>query len=293
MTEAAEFRSGKGHRDENFPVASWLIAPEHRAPILAFYEFVRTADDIADHPGFTAQQKLDRLDRMASALKGERDDVTSGVALRAVLAERGLTNRHALDLIAAFQRDATKLRYRDWADLIDYCSLSAMPVGRFVLDVHGERTALWPASDAICASLQVINHLQDCAQDYAKLDRVYVPQESFDRHGAKVADLGAPRATPQLREALAALARRSEALLEEGASLAGSVRDFRLACEIGAIVKLARANCERLKKRDPLSERVHPTKPAYAALGLAGALAGAMARLAAVARGAPVESRAP
>jgi hydroxysqualene synthase len=279
--------------DENFPVASRLIAARHRGAILAFYRFVRAADDIADHPGFTAQQKLDRLDRMASALKGERDDVASGVALRAVLAERGLTNRHALDLIAAFRRDATQLRYRDWADLIDYCSLSAMPVGRFVLDVHGESPALWPASDAICASLQVINHLQDCAQDYAKLDRVYVPQETFDRFGAKVAELGAPRAPPPLRDAIAALAVRSEALLEEGASLAGSVRDFRLACEIGAIVKLARANCERLKKRDPLSERVHPSKPAYAALGLAGALEGALARLAAVARGPQIESRAP
>jgi hydroxysqualene synthase len=280
-------------RDENFPVASRLIAARHRDAILAFYRFVRTADDIADHPAFTPQQKLDQLEKMASTLKGERDDVPTGVTLRAVLAARGLANRHALDLLAAFQRDATKLRYRDWGELMDYCSLSAMPVGRFVLDIHGESASVWPASDAICASLQVINHLQDCGQDFATLDRVYLPQETFDRYGAKVADLGASQATPQLREAIAALARRSEALLEEGASLARQVKDFRLACEIGAIVKLARANCERLMKRDPLSERVHPTKPGYIALGLVGALDGALSRLAAFARGSQIESRAP
>ena len=82
------------------------------------------------------------------------------------LLERGLSPRHAQDLLAAFKLDVTKLRYRDWDDLISYCELSAMPVGRFVCDVHGESRTVWPANDALCAALQIINHLQDCKDDY-------------------------------------------------------------------------------------------------------------------------------
>ena len=68
MTSAGELRSGKGHRDENFPVASHLIAVRHRAPILAFYEFVRVADDIADHPELPSERKLALLDRLEASL---------------------------------------------------------------------------------------------------------------------------------------------------------------------------------------------------------------------------------
>jgi len=265
---------------ENFPVASRLIAARHRGVILAFYRFVRAADDIADHASLPPEEKLARLDRMAAALNGESDDAPQGIALRGALAARDLTPRHALDLLAAFRLDVTKKRYADWSDLMAYCALSAMPVGRFVLDVHGESAELWPASDAICASLQVINHLQDCGEDYAALDRVYLPEETLSRHGAVVADLGAKKAPPALRAAIVELAGRSEALLAEGASLATGVKDLRLACEIGAIVRLARANCRRLERRDPLSERVHPSKAGFIALGLVGAIAGAAARAA-------------
>ena len=90
MTTAGELRSGKGHRDENFPVASWLIDARHRGPILAFYEFVRVADDIADHATLSERDKLDQLDRLEKNLLGEGEDNREAVALRAVLAERAL-----------------------------------------------------------------------------------------------------------------------------------------------------------------------------------------------------------
>jgi hydroxysqualene synthase len=264
---------------ENFPVASRLIAARHRAVIISFYRFVRAADDIADHSSLTQEAKLAGLDKMAATLNGQNNDVPTGLALREALAARHLTLRHALDLLAAFRLDVTKNRYADWNDLMSYCTLSAMPVGRFVLDVHGEGAELWPASDAICASLQVINHLQDCGEDYAGLDRVYLPEETLRRHDATIADLGAKNASRGLHAAIVELARGSEDLLDEGASLAGRVKDFRLACEIGAIVRLARANCKRLKYRDPLRERVHPSKAAFAALGLLGAFEGGAARV--------------
>ena len=99
--------------------------------------------------------------------------------LRTALAERGLPPRHALDLLTAFRMDVTKLRYENWDEVIHYCRYSAMPVGRFVLDVHGESASTWPASDALCAGLQINNHLQDCGKDFRDLNRVYLPRDAL------------------------------------------------------------------------------------------------------------------
>jgi hydroxysqualene synthase len=283
--------ASKTENEENFPVASRLIAPRFRAIIIAFYRFARKADDVADHPDLAPEAKLDKLAALDESLSGARDTEPEGRALRETLASHNLSPVHAHDLIAAFRLDVTKNRYRDWQDLMDYCALSAMPVGRFVLDVHGQSPALWPASDAICASLQVINHLQDCAQDFARLDRVYLPEDALRRAGASVADLKAPRASPGLRAAIVDLAQKSGALLDQGVGLDARVGDWRLACEIGAIVKLARANVARLMKYDPLSERVHPSKGVFVWTGLIGAAQGAIARARGEGALAPIGAR--
>jgi len=198
MSTAGELRSGKSHRDENFPVPSWLIHPRHRAAILAFYQFVRTADDIADHAELKPDAKLALLDQLEADLDGAGDRNPEAVALRKELAQRGLSPRHAKDLLTAFRLDVTKLRYRDWDDLIGYCTYSAMPVGRFVCDVHGESEKVWPANDALCAALQIINHLQDCQADYRNLNRVYVPQDALAAAGVTVETLGEPCASAAL-----------------------------------------------------------------------------------------------
>ena len=164
MTETADLASGKGHNDENFPVASFLLRPEHRAPVMAYYRFARAADDIADNEQATQATKLDLLAAMRAGLDG--DGPPEAVALGAAMAARRIDPVHAHELLDAFVRDVTEARCTDWDDLIGYCRLSAMPVGRFVLDVHGERRDTWPANDALCAALQVINHLQDCGKDY-------------------------------------------------------------------------------------------------------------------------------
>lgn len=186
MTVAADFASGKGHRNENFPVASRLVRPELRAPVLAFYRFARAADDVADHATAGADEKMEQLARMESALRGAAGANADGEALHAVLQARGLTDQHALDLLEAFRRDVTKRRYADWADLMDYCRYSAAPVGRFVLDLHGEERTTWPLNDALCTALQVINHLQDCAKDYRAIDRVYIPLDALAAQGIGV-----------------------------------------------------------------------------------------------------------
>src|SRR5215475_11990844 len=273
MIHSGELRSGKGSHDENFPVASRLIKRQHRPVILAFYEFVRVADDIADHPQLTSAEKIDRLDRLESSLVGSGGDEPEGLKLRAVLNERGLLPRHAQDLLSAFRQDATKLRYANWDELIDYCSRSAMPVGRFVLDVHCEDIKTWPASDALCAALQIINHLQDCGKDYRTLDRVYIPLDAMERHGVKLADLGADRASPALTNCIRDLAARTRDLLHEAAPFSMLIDDLRLALEVAVIHKLAVDLVGRLMRRDPLRERVHHNGAEAAGLAAAAIVA--------------------
>jgi len=257
MTSASELRSGKTHRDENFPVASWIIHPRHRALILAFYNFVRTADDIADHATLEADKKLSYLDLLEAELLGQGDTQPEAVSLRQALAERSMPPRHALDVLIAFRMDVTKLRYENWDEVIHYCRYSAMPVGRFMLDVHGESTSTWAASDALCAGLQINNHLQDCGKDFRDLNRVYLPRDALAAAGANVEELGRERASAPLLQCLHALAVRTELLLHESKSLSAEVRDFRLGCEISVIQAFADKIVGLLKACDPLSERVH------------------------------------
>jgi len=257
MTSARELRSGKTHRDENFPVASWIIHPRHRGVIMAFYNFVRTADDIADHATLEASAKLAHLDLLEAELLGRGDSQAEAVDLRRALAERSMPPRHALDLLTAFRMDVGKLRYANWDELIHYCRYSAMPVGRFVLDVHGESTSTWPANDALCAALQINNHLQDCGKDYRNLNRVYLPLDALQGTGASVEQLALDKAPASLLQCLHELAAQTESLLGEGKPLSAEVRDFRLGLEISVIQAFAERIVGLLRVRDPLSERVH------------------------------------
>jgi squalene synthase HpnC len=268
MSEATALQSGKDHSQENFPVASFLIAPRHRPAVMAFYRFVRFGDDIADHASAAPSEKLRLLEEMRATLVGESDASPEGIALRTILAEKNLSPVHALDLLEAFRRDVTKLRYTDWDDLIDYCRYSAMPVGRFVLDVHGESKASWPANDALCAALQVINHLQDCGKDYRDLNRVYIPEDALAAAGVSVQALDSPAASPALKGVIFGLARKNAELLEKSAGFAGQIRDARLALEVDLIQTLAQDLNSKLTRRDPLSEKVHHSKMTVAALFL-------------------------
>jgi len=257
MSTAADLRSGKTHRDENFPVASWIIHPRHRALILAFYNFVRTADDIADHATLAPDEKLRYLDLLEAELLGKGDTQNEAVNLRHALAERSMSPRHALDVLVAFRMDVSKLRYENWDEVIHYCRYSAMPVGRFMLDVHGESNSTWAASDALCAGLQVNNHLQDCAKDYSNLNRVYLPRDALAASGASIEMLGEARAPAPLLKCLHGLAERTERLLGESRPLSAEVKDLRLGVEISVIQAFADKIVRMLKVRDPLSERVH------------------------------------
>ena len=249
--------SGKDRADENFPVGSHLIAPRFREPIHRYYAFARNADDISDSPVLPAGDKLFRLDVMEDVLLGRRDSGSpAAAALRDSLARTGVTPRHAIDLLIAFRQDVTKHRYGTIEELYDYCRYSANPVGRYVLDVHGESHHTHAPSDALCTSLQVLNHMQDCGRDLAQLDRCYLPQTLLDHFGAAVADLARPQQTPALRRVLDALLNEVNRLNRAAADLPRTVRDRRLRIETALIVQLARRLARRLARQDPLARRV-------------------------------------
>lgn len=266
----SDLNSGKGHTDENFPVASWLLKREYRAPILTFYTFARGADDIADHASAPEAEKLARLADMRAGLSGQ--GAPEAMALAEAAKARRLDLIHAHELLDAFTLDVTKRRYADWDDLMAYCRLSAMPVGRFVLDVHGEDRAVWPLSDALCAALQVINHLQDCGKDYREIDRVYIPEPMLAAQGIGVDALGERQASPQLLGVIRELARQTQDLLQESAPFARHIRDGRLSAEVAIIQRLAEDLTQGLLNRDPLADKVHHSKPRMALLALGAVL---------------------
>ena len=269
-----ETPSGKGRSGENFPVGSWLIRRDLRVHVHAFYRFARNADDIADNPALNPDDKVRRLDRMAAILDGAPGvDSPAATAMRASLAETGVTAQHCHDVLHAFRLDATKLRYRDWDDLMEYCRYSAAPVGRQLLDLHGESRNTWPASDALCAALQVLNHLQDCAADYRALDRVYLPLEDLAAMGCTVAALEAPAASPGLRRVIDSLLDRTDILIATARDLPSRVSARGLRWETAVIVGLAARLARRLRHGDPVATRVKLGKNDFVAAFLTGILA--------------------
>ena len=261
MTDSVESWSGKDRGDENFPVGSALIAAPLRRHVHAYYAFARNADDIADSDLLDAADKVRRLDVMEAVLLGRASEGSaSALGLRASLGETGVSSRHATDLLVAFRQDATTGRYATWEELAEYCRYSAAPVGRYMLDLHGEDRATWPASDALCTVLQVLNHLQDGAKDLHELDRCYLPDDLMAECGASVLDLHKHGLTPGMRRVLDMLLDRCDGLIATAAGLPGATRSRRLRLEVGVILGLARRLAARLRRGDPLAARVKLTK---------------------------------
>ena len=243
--------SGKTTRDENFPVASYLLAPEQRPFVLAFYAFARAADDVADAPDLSPAEKLRWLDQMEQAL-ASGDATTPAGQLGQLMRAAGLDFRHPQHLLQAFRQDVHKTRYRNWSELLLYCRFSAAPVGRFVLDVHGAPQSLWPQADALCMALQIINHVQDCRADFIGLDRIYLPQEWMQTAGATPEMLADAATAPALRQVLDKTLAGGTGLLASSEGLPRRVAGWRLQRELAVIQQNANRLTDRLYRCDPL-----------------------------------------
>ena len=272
-TGGAETPSGKGAKDENFPVGSFLL-PEHlRKHVKRYYDFARAIDDVADNPSLSAEEKIARLNAFEDAVKGEGEHGAAydkAHALRRTLLKMNIPARHAADLTDAFRDDAVKSRQADWSELVYYCERSANPVGRFLIDLHGESRDIYPYSDGLCTALQVLNHLQDAQEDFLTLGRVYVPEDWMREEGATVEELGGSTLSPAMRRVFDRMLAGTDEQIALAKSLPGGVRDKRFAMECAVIVRLAEKLSKKLKKGDPLATRVKLTKFDFATCGLSG-----------------------
>ena len=238
---------------ENFPVALRMLPRRYRDHLTAVYSFARTVDDIGDEapPG----QRLalladlrDDLERLYAGLGAAGPGAAGGPdgsvgeprhpavrGLAKVVTDCAVPVQPFRDLIAANEQDQVVFRYETFDDLLGYCALSANPVGRIVLDVFGCRTpGRAELSDSVCSGLQIVEHLQDVAEDF-RAGRIYLPAADLRQHGCSEQDLAAASAGPQLRRLIAAEAARAGALIAVGSPLVGELRGAARAAVAGYV----------------------------------------------------------
>ncbi|ASL39163.1 MULTISPECIES: squalene synthase HpnC [Acetobacter] len=253
--------SGKGASDENFPVGSLLISKKLRPHVHAYYDYARVIDDIADSETLAPDDKITRLNAMEEVLLGKRDPINRPDAQSAATLRRSLLQTHvpfetATDLLIAFRNDSRGHVYQTWDDLLQYCRYSANPVGRYLIGLHEESSAAFAPSDALCTSLQILNHLQDCSGDLKRLKRCYIPADMMQRCGTSQQDLLAGSSSPALRRVFNTMLDGVDALNQQASALAAHIRDRRFRMECAAIVELAHCLTRRLRREDPLAGRV-------------------------------------
>ncbi len=253
--------SGKGVKDENFPVGSLLISKHLRPHVQAYYNFARVIDDIADSEILTSEEKVFRLDGMQAVLcdnipAPDRADIMTARFLRNSLIETCVSFETATDLLIAFRQDAVKNRYETFAELLDYCRYSANPVGHYLLDLHKENALIKPASDALCTSLQILNHLQDCKTDLIKLNRCYIPLDMLRAEYVEIDAIRDIGTVSGLRNVFNYILDYVDDLNLEAERLVQQIVNRRLKMESSIILSLARFLTDHLRKEDPLATRV-------------------------------------
>jgi len=257
-----------------------LLPPKARPHVAVFYQYARAIDDIADSNALSPEEKTIRLDGFAASIRGEKKDddgYLTGIKMRESLIASNVPIQHCLDLIDAFKQDAVKNRYDNWDDLMHYCIRSAAPVGRYLIDLTGGARDGYHASDALCNALQVINHLQDCKDDFETLDRVYLPMNWMQEANCDVSALAGSNETPALRTVIDQCLNATRDLMVDAYALPKGVVSRRLAMESAAIIRIADALIEKLAVQDPVRERVKLTKIGYTSCIVRGACAGLFA----------------
>jgi hydroxysqualene synthase len=262
---------------ENFPVASWLLPAPMRPHIAAIYAFARTADDFADEPGRTPDERYRLLNEWNAKLHRSVDGHSTDpifVALAHTMRERRLPLQLFEDLLSAFRQDVSVTRYETWDDVLDYCRRSANPVGRLVLRVAGvDDPAVDRASDALCTALQLTNFWQDFGVDWSR-GRLYIPREEVVRAGAQESDLSAKQMTPAWKSALRACVVTTRALFEAGRPVTDAVTG-RLRLELRAtwfggmrvLEKIEQLDFDTLNHRPTVGKRDVPALALRALVG--------------------------
>ena len=249
----------KNHKQENFPVGSWLLSQKIRFKILIFYKFARAADDIADSANLSSNEKIKRLNLFKKAIESNKSNkikISKVEDLRKICIKNKIKINHALNLLKAFKQDAIKKRYKNWSELIRYCKYSAVPVGRFVIDLHKEKQKAYKYSDPLCIALQILNHLQDCKEDYENLDRVYLPMQFLKKYNVKLSQLKKNVTEKNLRLVFNEILKNTEKLIIEAGKNKKNMKHKHLSLETSFILEIAKKLLQLLKNKDPLKEKV-------------------------------------
>lgn len=272
-SEPIEAPSGKQAKDENFPVGSLLISKELRPHVAIYYAFARAGDDIGDDPTLSPDEKVRRLTAFESALLNPENaplGSQKAVRLNESLKMRGVSLERGRKLLDAFRQDAVKNRYANWDELIDYCTKSADPVGRYLLDLHDEDPTAYKNSDALCTVLQILNHMQDCGEDKAEINRVYIPADYLADVGLDDGVLDLKKSPTEFISVLNRMLDECEPLLLLCKELPANLKNRHLAAESTVIVDLAHRLANHLRKGDPLKNRIKLTKIDFILAGLKG-----------------------
>jgi len=255
---------------ENFPVALRVLPAAHRRHLFALYGFARLTDDLGDQAREAGQADADLRLRLLDEFDADVDRIYQGKTpqspvmqrMAVTVAECHVPAQPLRDLIQANRQDQRVTRYRTYAELAQYCELSANPVGQIVLYIFGaatpERIKL---SDYVCTALQLAEHWQDVAEDLAN-GRIYLPGEDLDRFGVTEADLAVPSAGPAVRDLMRFETDRAAALLDQGAPLVGTLRGAARVAVAGYLAGgRAALAAIRGQRYDVLSATARPRKP--------------------------------
>jgi len=240
-----------------FAAGSRLIAAELRPSIAAYYRFADYARNIARDSTLSPDDRRRRLERLDAVLSGadaagDEPAQQLSAGLREDFLARSLPLEHARHLLQAYQADVAGRPCRSWSELLAYCRYAAAPMGRFVLDLHGEDRTAWPAAEALCSALALVGQIRNCQADRP----LHLPQEWLTEAGVQPEDILAPRSTPGLRRVFARLLDGVDRLHEAAASLPRQIRNRGLRLEAACAFAMSRRLAARLRRGDPLAGRI-------------------------------------
>lgn len=247
----------KQAKDENFPVGM-LISPKLKNIVQTYYQAARDADDAADNPLLSAEQKKAVLDNIELAFRQPDmpTEFKSAAKLGRLFAAENLDSSLYTDLLTAFRMDAENQPIEIWEQLLNYCNYSAAPVGRFMLAIHNENPSSYLPAATLCAVLQITNHLQDLKKDAVNLQRFYLPHEMMEQHGARYSDIYLSFTKPALREVINETTDKLRMMLQDAEPIFKIVKNIRLKWELGVIFSLTNSMIKKIERRDVLHDNI-------------------------------------
>ncbi len=250
--------SQEGPADKNYPFATYLLAADKRPHVAALYAFARVGDNIVDDPELDTEEKLLRIEAMERGLSGSTNGSTKATVPEAALRmhdslqKSGVSDECCHKLLAAFRQDTVNAPCQSWQDLLDYCALAAVPIGRYLIELHNLDSRRWAFADPFCHALQILNCVQGCGDDWRSLHRLYLPETWLTEAGETPESLAATSASPALRSVI-------DRCLDGVDDFIHAARQGRryatgtLGLEAGGMLGITGALATHLRNHDPLA----------------------------------------